>query len=234
MTIFDRTGDVVESRHSDVALQGLAPWVVLPTTAGYLALFNTSMSALNPRTPGARRPGRSCGSEAMVRGSVRWELFGPAGERLTVFRDDAMVGPKVEPREWEAYLTSLGRNRRNFERTLEPSERHAPVQDLRLTTTGHVLARTTPHRHRGEHANWRIWPQVRRASDTASPGAGADEAAGVPTPGTPIDVGLPNRFTPYEMRGETIWGIELDERDVPTLRAYRVPAELPEVCGAED
>lgn len=73
---------------------------------------------------------------------------------------------------------------------------------------------------------------MRRASDTTSPGAG--ESGGVPTPGTPIDVGLPNRFTPYEMRGETIWGIELDERDVPTLRAYRVPAELPEVCGAED
>ncbi|HEY8375368.1 MAG TPA: hypothetical protein VIK91_02715, partial [Nannocystis sp.] len=36
VTIFDRTGEVVESRLFDVTEPGLDPWVVLPTAAGYL------------------------------------------------------------------------------------------------------------------------------------------------------------------------------------------------------
>lgn len=63
------------------------------------------------------------------------------------------------------------------------------------------------------------------------PGAAAGRAGGVPTPGTPVDVLLPNRFAPYEMRADTIWGIELDDLGVPTLRAYRVPFALPPACG---
>lgn len=285
VTIFDRTGEVVESRLFDVTEPGLDPWVVLPTAAGYLALFNTSMNALNPPAPRGEAPGAllrvgrdgarerlstfppyGVATVRLVRGdttrfvwvsafsdapafldftpacggvylastggrSVRWEIFDPAGERLTTFRDDSMAGVPVQRREWEAYLASLGRNRRIFEQVLEPPERHAPVQDLRLTTTGYVLGRTTPRRHRGEHANWRIWPLVRAKVSTTSPGAAAGRTGGVPTPGTPVDVLLPNRFAPYEMRADTIWGIELDDLGVPTLRAYRVPFALPPACG---
>lgn len=286
VTILDRAGEVVESRLFDVSEPGLDPWVVLPTAAGYLALFNTSMNALNPPDPRGEAPGAlirigrdgarerlstfppyGVATVRLVRGdttrfvwvaafsdapafldftpacggvflastggrSVRWELFDPTGERLTTFRDDTMAGVPVQRREWEAYLASLGRNRRDFERMLEPPERHAPVQDLRLTTTGYVLARTTPRRHRGEHANWRIWPLVRTAASTTSPGAAGGPATGAPTPGPSVDVLLPNRFTPYEMRADTIWGIELDDLDVPTLRAYQVPFALPPACGS--
>lgn len=284
VTIFDRAAQVVATRQFDVTEPGLDPWIVLPTTAGYLALFNTSMNALNPPDPRGEGAGallrvRSDGARerlstfppygvATVRlavgdttrfvwvsafsdapafldftpacggvylastggRSIRWEFFDPAGERIGAFRDDTVAGVPVQRREWEAYLVSLGRDRRAFERVLEPPERHAPVQDLHLTSTGYVLTRSTPRTHRGERAHWRIWPLVRRASGSATAGAPSADAVALATVGTPIDVMLPNRFTPYEMRADTIWGIEIDEMDVPMLRAYRVPVALPHAC----
>lgn len=226
VTIFDRDGEVVEAPAFTVTLP-----VGDTTRYLFVAPFADAPAFLD-FTP-------ACGGVYLAATggrSIRWEFFDPAGERIATYEDQTLLGPPVERREWDRYLASLGTNREAFERVVRPPERHSPAQDLRLTSNGYVLTRATPTSRRAELAHWRIWPLVRSATEAGASGA-ADAAAGPGSTGTltvgaPIDIQLPWRFTPYEVRADTIWGIESDELNVETLRAYRVPVALPEPCGA--
>lgn len=141
-------------------------------------------------------------------------FFDGAATPVGSFADSALQGQRVTDEGWEAYLMRwTGQQRRLLERVLERPERHAVVQGLQVTSNGYLFIRLTPRASERTPSRWRVW------SLTKSPG-------GPIRVGAHTDVAFPRGFTPYEMEGETVWGIHLDSLYVPTIRAY-TGLELP-------
>lgn len=136
---------------------------------------------------------------------------------------DDVIGPEVTPNErdeyWALFPDSTIR-RFDLKDQVRVPEHHPAVQELQMTSTGLVMVRTTPRRRLEKGATWRVWRLVRSGRDEV----GAEVVG---------DWRLPLRFTPFEARGDTLWGRRLDEMDVPRIESMTVDRPVPVGCSGE-
>jgi hypothetical protein len=150
----------------------------------------------------------------------RIHFVGPDGRLLDSLNVTVPV-QRVTQADRERYFGQFDRaDVRRFElRTRIPvPDRHAAVQELRLSSDGHLWVRTG--RPDADPAPWLVWP-VRAVG------------AGSVSLGNASMVHLPRRFSVQDTRGAQVWGFELDSLDTPRIRSYRLPtAALPATCAA--
>lgn len=150
--------------------------------------------------------------------AFRVEFFDLKGQHLASL-EDAHTGDPITEAEREAYFGQFDpemSKRFNLRGIIKMPERHAAVQDLQLTSNGLLSVRLTPRRGITASARWRFWP--------ISVSAGHVEL------GMPFETLFPDRFSLYDVRSDTIWGVSRDSLDVPTVRGYAVAGGLGRTC----
>lgn len=148
----------------------------------------------------------------------RIQFVGPDGRLL-----DSLIVPVPVQRVTEAdrarYFEQFDQaDVRRFQlRTRIPvPDRHAAVQELRLTSDARLWIRTG--RPDADPARWMVWP-VRAVG------------VGSVSLGRPSVVHLPRRFSVQDTRESHVWGFERDSLDTPRIRSYQLRAALPATCA---
>jgi len=145
------------------------------------------------------------------------QAFDTRGRRIGVLRQP-VEGQEVLDEEWGAYLERI--REPELRRLLGgqgPPARHAPIQDLRVSSAGHLWVRSS---FRPSESGEMLWHRWTLESD--------GDRLHFRSPRTLL---LPERFTLWDEEDGRLWGIHLGEFDEPSVRAYRPPWPLGAGCS---
>ncbi len=148
----------------------------------------------------------------------RIELFDGSGSRVATL-EDTIIGDPINEAEREAYFARFDtkvRRRYDLNTVIDVPQRHPAIQDLQLTSDGHLWVRVARRADGVDRARWRVWPIENSRQATRL--------------GASFDVLFPRRVLIYDVDADTVWGVHRDTLDVPTLRGYTIPVDLPAGC----